>query len=323
MKLSVVVPCYNEEKNIEPFFVETKKALKNLLFDFELIFVNDGSTDGTMDILKKLCNTDETNIKIINFSRNFGKESAIYAGIQKSTGDYVTLIDADLQQDPKIIIEMVNVLEKEKDYDCVTAFQTQRKENKFIISCKNIFYKLINKFADVNFFKNASDFRTFKRSMANAIISMTEYHRFSKGIFSWVGFNTKYIPYEVRDRESGETKWGFRKLLKYAFEGMVAFTTMPLRIATYFGIGFSVFAAIWLILTIIKKLFFGIDVPGYATIVSLILFFSGIQLLCIGIIGEYLAKIYLQVKNRPIYIVKEMVTNEKETLEWTTNFEKK
>ncbi len=308
MKLSLVVPCYNEQDNVELFYEETVKAFKGKDFDYEFVFVNDGSRDKTLEKLKKLYNEKtESNITVVSFSRNFGKESAIYAGIKNSTGDYISLIDADMQQRPEVVLEMMDILENEYEYDCVAAYQAKRKENSVMKGFKSAFYKLINMLSEVELHADASDFRTFTRGVADSILEMGEYHRFSKGIFSWIGFNTKYIPYEVQERNAGETKWSFTKLVRYAFEGISAFSTKPLKLATYVGITASFAAIIYLIVVVFKRIFFGDPVSGYATIVGLILLLGGIQLFCIGIIGSYLAKTYVQSKNRPIYIAKEIL----------------
>ena len=308
MKLSLVVPCYNEQDNVELFYEETVKAFKGKDFDYEFVFVNDGSRDKTLEKLKKLYNEKtESNITVVSFSRNFGKESAIYAGIKNSTGDYISLIDADMQQRPEVVLEMMDILENEYEYDCVAAYQAKRKENPVMKGFKSAFYKLINMLSEVELHADASDFRTFTRGVADSILEMGEYHRFAKGIFSWIGFNTKYIPYEVQERNAGETKWSFTKLVRYAFEGISAFSTKPLKLATYVGITASFAAIIYLIVVVFKRIFFGDPVSGYATIVGLILLLGGIQLFCIGIIGSYLAKTYVQIKNRPIYIAKEIL----------------
>ena len=313
MKLSLVVPCYNEQDNVEKFYTETVKAFSGSDFSYEFVFVNDGSKDNTLKQLKKLYDEHkESNIKVIGFSRNFGKEAAMYAGLSNAKGDYVCVIDADLQQRPEVALQMVNILDENEEYDCVAAYQEERKESKMMITLKNAFYKLINKVTEVDFVSGASDFRTFRRSMVEAILNMTEYHRFSKGIFSWVGFNTKFIPYEVQERESGVSNCNVWKLFKYAMEGIISFTTAPLKFAT--GIGTLAFFAsiIYTLIIIIKHFVWGVDVAGYDSIVALILMFGGLQLLCIGILGEYLAKVYVQVKNRPVYIISKMYSYEED-----------
>lgn len=306
MKLSLVVPCYNEEANVKRFFDEVNKVFRNKVPDFEFVFVNDGSKDKTYPELKKLYKENQSsNIQVLTFSRNFGKEAAIYAGLSNAKGDMVCIIDADLQQRPEVVLEMLSELEKDESLDCVAAYQENRKESKTLSGLKSAFYKVINKITDVDFVNGASDFRLLKRTMVDAILEMTEYHRFSKGIFSWVGFNTKYIPYTVEERQFGETKWSYGKLFKYAFDGIISFSTFPLKLATGVGLVTAFASIIYLIVVVLQKLIFGIDVPGYATIVVLVLFLGGMQLFCLGILGEYLSKIYVQVKNRPIYILKE------------------
>lgn len=310
MKLSLVIPCYNEEKNVSLFYEAVKNDFSAVNYEYELVFVNDGSRDGTFKELKKLCNGDLP-VKIVNFSRNFGKEAAMYAGLREAEGEYVTIIDADLQQRPSIALDMVNTLDNEPEYDCVAAYQDTRNESKALIFFKNCFYKIINKFSDTEFTQGASDFRTFRRPMVEAILSMDEYFRFSKGLFSWVGFKTKFIPYKADERATGESKWSFSKLFKYAMDGIFAFTTTPLRISTIIGLVTALLSIIYLFIVVIQKLAFGIDVEGYATIVVLILLLGGIQLCCIGIIGEYIARTYIQTKNRPIYIAKDVIRNHK------------
>ncbi len=310
MKLSLVVPCYNEEKNVSLFYEAVKKDFAGVDFEYELVFVNDGSQDGTFKELQKLCGGDLP-VKIVNFSRNFGKESAMYAGLKESEGDYVTIIDADLQQRPSIALDMVKTLDNEPEYDCVAAYQDKRKESKLLIFFKRRFYNIINRYSDTDFVQGASDFRTFRRPMVEAILQMDEYFRFSKGLFSWVGFNTKFIPYEVEERATGTSKWSFRKLFKYAMEGIFAFTTAPLRLSTVIGFVTAFVSIIYLIAVVVKKIVWGIDVPGYATTVVLILLLGGIQLCCLGIIGEYIARTYIQTKGRPIYIAKNVIKNHK------------
>ena len=306
MKLSLVVPCYNEEANVKRFFDEVNRVFEKIVKDYEFVFVNDGSKDGTYSELKKLYKENPTsNIQVLTFSRNFGKEAAIYAGLSNAKGDMVCIIDADLQQRPEVVLEMLDEIEKDHSLDCVAAYQENRKESKTLSGFKSAFYKVINKITDVDFVNGASDFRLLKRTMVDAILEMTEYHRFSKGIFSWVGFNTKYIPYTVEERQFGETKWSYGKLFKYAFDGIVSFSTFPLKLATGVGLLTAFASIIYLFVVVLQKLIFGIDVPGYATIVVLVLFLGGMQLFCLGILGEYLSKIYVQVKNRPIYILKE------------------
>ena len=312
MDLSLVVPCFNEEENIIEFYDCVEDCFEGKNFTYEFVFVNDGSKDKTLLKLKELTKTKQSNIQVISFSRNFGKESAIYAGLSRAKGDAVCIIDADLQQRPEVVLKMKEILDTKPEVDCVAAFQEKRKEGKVLSALKSCFYKIINKVSEVDFVNGASDFRLMRRQMVNAVLSMTEYHRFSKGILSWVGFNTEHIAYEVQPREHGESKWSVVKLTKYAIEGIVAFSTAPLKIATIVGFLSSLLSVIYLLVVIIQKLFFEIAVPGYATIVVLILLLGGLILFSLGIIGEYLAKIYVQIKNRPIYIEKEYFTNQPE-----------
>lgn len=312
IQLSLVVPCYNEESNVALFYEVASSAFQDKDFKYEIVFVNDGSKDNTYAELKKLFTAHPDTISVVNLSRNFGKEAAILAGLKRTSGDYIALVDADLQQRPEIVVDMVNYLEDHKEYDVVAAYQEQRIEGKLMSGAKKLFYTLINKVCDIEFYAGASDFRTFRRTVAEALINMPEYHRFSKGLFSWIGFNTHYLPYVAMERYSGETKWSVKKLMKYALEGFMSFTTMPLRFATYLGVLVSVCAVLYMIFVIIKTVAFGEAVQGYPTIVTLILFLSGVQLLILGILGEYLARIYVQGKNRPVYIEKEYLHGKEE-----------
>lgn len=303
MRLSLVVPCYNEADNVKLFYQKVEDTFQNETFDYEYIFINDGSKDQTYANLKKLSQEyPEANINVINFSRNFGKESAMYAGMKESVGEYTVIIDADLQQDPAYVLRMMQILDEDENLDSVAAFQEKRREGKILRTFKSTFYHLINKVSQVEFVDGASDFRLLSRPMVNAILEMPENNRFSKGIFSWVGFHTYYMAYDVQDRLNGQSSWSFWKLFKYAIEGFVSFTTMPLRIATVFGIVFAFLAFLYLIVVLIQKLIMGITIPGYATTICLILLIGGIQLFCLGIIGEYLARTYMETKRRPIYV---------------------
>lgn len=308
-RVSVIVPCYNEEKNVGVFYDTIVNVFKDSKYELELVFVNDGSSDKTAVELHKLSMKNDCRVKAISFSRNFGKEAAMYAGFCNVTGDYTAIIDADMQQDPALLMGMLKVFEEEKDIDSVAYYQEERKENKIIKFFKDRFYGLINKMSDVEFVTGASDFRMFRRNVVEAILKLSEKTRFSKGIFSWVGFNTKYLPYVVNERMFGESKWSFIKLFKYAISGVVSFSTAPLSIATFLGTFFAVTSMIYLLVVLIQKIFFGIAVAGYATIVVLILLLGGIQLFCLGIIGEYLARIFVESKQRPIYLVRDVFTN--------------
>ena len=302
MKLSLVVPCFNEEDNVRLFQECVEKCFNPRGFSYEIVFVDDGSRDSTLTKLKEIVDETDGNVQGVSFSRNFGKESAIYAGLNRTKGDMVCIIDADLQQRPEVVLQMMDILDSKPELDCVAAYQEERKEGGVISAVKSCFYKVINKMSEIDFVDGASDFRLMRRKMVNAVLSMTEYYRFSKGIFSWVGFNTEFIPYEVQLRENGESKWGTAKLIKYAIEGIIAFSTVPLRISTFIGFISSIFAVLYLIFVIFQKLIFGINIPGYATIIVLLLFIGGLILFSLGIIGEYLARMYVQQKNRPIYI---------------------
>ena len=302
VKLSLIVPCYNEEGNVENFLRETRQALKGYTDSYELIFVNDGSKDSTPAKLRKIFNENkDVNIKVINFSRNFGKEAAMYAGFIQSAGEYITIIDADLQQDPKYAVEMAEILDSNPDCDMVAAYQAQRKEGKALSKGKHLFYKTISKMTGIDFISDASDFRTMRKCVADTIVALPEYHRFSKGIFSWVGYNTVSIPYEVRERESGETKWNLKKLVAYAVEGIMAYTDKPLKMPLYLGV---ILMIISLILGVL-----GLFVPYYG-IISAILFVGSLVLVCQGVNGAYLGKVHTQVKDRPIFIAKEILTYE-------------
>lgn len=307
MKLSLVVPCYNEAENVEAFQNAVIQAFDGCGYDYEIVFVNDGSKDATLHNLKKMFELQKCPVKVVSFSRNFGKESGIYAGLEHASGEYICLIDADLQQRPEIVVNMVNILDEQPEYDVVAAYQDRRGEGKVLSFFKKSFYSLINALSKVTLQPDASDFRTFRRSVRDSILELAEYHRFSKGIFAWVGYNTCFIPYTARERVAGTTKWSFWKLVEYAIEGIIGFSTAPLRLATVLG-GFSgIVSILYLLVVILEKLIKGIDVPGYATIIVLILFFGSMQLFCIGIIGEYVGRIFEQSKKRPIYIAKEVL----------------
>ena len=312
MKLSLVVPCYNEAENVAAFQNAAISAFEGCGYDFEIVFVDDGSKDATLHELRKLYKEQKCPVKVVSFSRNFGKEAGIYAGLKETSGEYVCFIDADLQQRPEITRDMVKILDEQPEYDVVAAYQDRRGESKLLSFFKKGFYKIINHLSNVNLKSDASDFRTFRRSVADSILALGEYHRFSKGIFAWVGYNTCFIPYTACERAAGVSKWNFFKLLNYAIDGIIGYSTKPLRIATFLG-GFTSFAAFaYLIVVVLQKLIAGIDVPGYATIIVLILLLGGMQLFCIGIIGEYVGRTFEQSKNRPIYIAKEILNYEKD-----------
>ena len=304
-KISVIVSCYNEEESLPLFYEEMSKVMDEMSQnDFELIFVNDGSKDKTLEEIKALRNKDKR-VRYISFSRNFGKEAAMKAGLDYSTGDYVTLMDADLQDPPKMLPEMLNILEKEH-YDCVGTRRVTRKGEPVIRSFfARKFYKIINKMSKVEMVDGARDYRLMTRQMVEAIKSCEEYNRYSKGLWSFVGFKTKWLEFENVQRVAGETKWSFWKLFKYAIEGIVAFTTAPLTMAAFLGILFCFIAFIMIVVIIFKTLVWGDPVSGWPSLACIIIFVSGIQLFFMGIFGEYLAKTYLETKKRPVYIVKE------------------
>ena len=305
MKLSLIIPCYNEAENIYTFHDTVVESFKDCGYDYELVFIDDGSRDATLYNLKKLYHEAKVSMKVISFSRNFGKEAGLYAGLKHASGEYIALIDADLQQRPEIVRDMVAFLDANTEYDMVAAYQDRRNESKLLSFFKKSFYSIINRLSDVKLHNDASDFRTFRRSVAESILSLGEYHRFSKGFFAWVGYKTHYIPYTACQRTAGSTKWNLRKLINYAVDGIIGFSTRPLRLATYLGSMTAVAALIYLLIVVLQKLIVGIDVPGFATIIVLILLLGGMQLFCIGIIGEYVGKTFEQSKNRPIYVAKE------------------
>ncbi len=306
--LSFVIPCYNEVGNVEAIFSAIHSVFDPEGITLEIVMVNDGSKDGTREKLRELFMAHpDGSLKVVDFSRNFGKEAAIFAGLSHATGERVCIIDADLQQRPEVALSMYRILDEKPEYDCVAAYQDQRKEGKVLSFFKNCFYRLINRMCDIDFIQGASDFRMFRRNMADAILSVKEYHRFSKGIFSWVGFETFFMPYEVQERASGTSKWNFFKLFAYAIDGIIGYSTVPLRISTVLGVLLSIFAVVYMIVLVIKTLILGIDVPGYVTTLGFVLLLGGIQLLILGILGEYMARVYIQGKDRPIYIVKEVL----------------
>lgn len=310
MKLSLVVPCYNEAENVAAFQEAVMAAFEGCGYDYEIIFVNDGSKDATLHNLKKLHAAQKCPVKVVSFARNFGKESGIYAGLQHAVGQYTALIDADLQQRPEIVRDMVKILDESPEYDVVAAYQDRRNEGKVLSFFKKTFYSLINKLSDVTLQPDASDFRTFRASVRESILELGEYHRFSKGIFAWVGYDTCFIPYTACERAAGTTKWSFWKLFEYALEGIIGYSTAPLRLATVLGGVSGIAALVYLIWVVLEKLIRDISVPGYPTIIVLILFFGSMQLFCIGIIGEYVGRTFEQSKDRPIYIAKEVLTYE-------------
>lgn len=304
--LSVIVPCYNEEENV-PYFYE--EFLKNKDFfdkegiDFEIIYVDDGSKDNTASRVKELRSKDER-VRLLSFSRNFGKEAAMYAGLRKSRGDYVAIMDADLQDPPSLIPEMFGYIKE--GYDSVATRRVSRKGEPLIRSFfARRFYKFMKRVSKTEIVDGARDFRLMSRVMVDAVLELTEYNRFTKGIFGWVGFETKWVEFENVERVKGETKWSFWGLFKYSIEGITAFSTAPLNFASIMGVIFCILAFLLIIFTIIRKVIFGDPTSGWPSLVCIISLISGVQLLCLGIMGQYLSRTYLEVKNRPIYIIKE------------------
>lgn len=309
-KISIVVPCYNEEESILNFYEEMKKIVKKMKEKtlFEFVFVDDGSEDETLNILRDLSLKDKS-VRYLSFSRNFGKEAGILAGFNAACGDYVATMDVDLQDPPYLLLEMFETLEEGK-YDCCAAKSTSRNGYSFIRKTfTKAFYKIINKISNVEMVDGARDFRLFTRQMVDAILSMKEYNRYSKGIFGFVGFKTKWIEFENTSRAYGSSKWSFWKLFSYAIDGITAFSTKPLIFSALIGILFCIIAFIMIVIIIIKTLCFGDPVSGWPSLACIIIFVSGIQLFCIGIIGIYLSKTYLETKQRPVYIVKETEKN--------------
>ena len=302
-QLSIVVPCFNEEKNISLFYGEVLKNLKDI-DNFEILFVNDGSNDNTLTNIKKLA-SDDSKVKYISFSRNFGKEAALYSGLKKSKGEYVCIMDADLQDPPSLIPEMLKTL-KSEEYDIIATRRVSRKGEPLIKSFfARLFYKIINKISPLELVDGARDYRIMTRQVVDSILQLEEYNRFSKGLFHWIGFNTKWIEYENIERIEGETSWSFWKLFKYSIEGIVAFTTLPLSISTFFGILLSFIAFILIVVIVIRKLLFSDPVQGWTSTICVILLLGGIQLFSIGVLGKYLEKTYIETKKRPLYIIKE------------------
>lgn len=306
--LSAIVPCYNEEENVRCFydeFMKNKPFFDRKGLDYELIFVDDGSGDGTAQEVRGVI-AEDSRVHLISFSRNFGKEAAMYAGMQEAKGDYVAIMDADLQDPPSLLPELYGYLEQ--GYDTAATRRSDRKGEPRIRSWfARRFYHLINRMSDTEIVDGARDYRLMKRQVVDAILSLAEYNRFSKGIFSWVGFRTKWVEYENVERQRGQTKWSFWKLFAYAMDGIVAFSTAPLKIASVTGSLFCLISFVMILVTIIRKLVFGDPTSGWPSLVCIIFLVSGIQMLCLGAVGQYLEKTYLEVKKRPLYIVKEKI----------------
>lgn len=303
--ISIIVPCFNEEETLAIFYRETKKVIDiELKMDYEIILIDDGSKDGTLSVMKSLSKADPC-VKYISFSRNFGKEAAMYAGLVHAKGEYVTIMDADLQDPPSLLPQMVELLEKE-DYDSVATRRSTRDGESVIRSFfAKQFYKIMNRISDAEIKDGARDFRLMKRKMVDAVVSMTEYNRFSKGIFGWIGFKTYWLSYDNVERVAGNTKWSFWKLFRYAIDGLVNFSQAPLYMASWFGIGMTGVSFLAMLGIIIRKLIFGDPVAGWPSLVCIIIFIGGIQLFCMGVMGQYIAKIYMETKERPHYIIAE------------------
>lgn len=302
--LSVIVPCYNEEEAIPLFFTEMEKVKEAINYDFEYIFINDGSEDQTLDRLRELARQYRY-VRYLSFSRNFGKEAALYAGLRAAKGDLVTVMDVDLQDPPELLPQMIEMIET-KGIDCVGTRRANRKGEPPIRSFfAKKFYQLINRISDTEMVDGARDYRLMTRQMVDAILELTEHNRFSKGLFSWVGFDTEYITFENRERVAGKTSWSFWQLLNYSIDGIVNFSDAPLNIASFVGAFSCVASGITMIFIIIRALLFGDPTAGWPSLVTIILFIGGVQLLCIGIIGKYIGKIFMETKKRPVYIVKE------------------
>lgn len=306
--ISLIVPCYNEETTVPVFYQEVTSVLKSMDCSYELIFVDDGSTDETLSVLKRLALQNEQ-IVYLSFSRNFGKEAAMYAGFCNAKGDYVAVMDVDLQDPPSLLPQMLDILRRGKvdgvgGYDSVATRRRSRNGEPFVRSWfARRFYQIINKISDIDIVDGARDFRLMKRSMVEAIIAMSEYNRFSKGIFGWVGFKTYWLSYDNVERIAGESKWNLWKLFKYAVEGIINFSQAPLSIASWSGIGMTICSFFLLVLIIVRRIIFGDPVAGWASTVCVIIFIGGIQLFCLGIMGQYIAKIYMETKRRPHFII--------------------
>lgn len=310
--ISLIIPCYNEEESLPYLYAALKEVSEEMTgYQFQMLFINDGSRDGTLDELKRMAAQDER-VEYISFSRNFGKEAAMYAGFCNASGDYVAVMDADMQDPPSLLPEMMKILET-GEYDSVATRRVSRTGEPPIRSFfARQFYKVINKISDADIVDGARDFRLMKRQMVDVIVRICEYNRFSKGIFGWIGFRTYWLPYENTERIAGETKWNFWKLMVYAIEGIIDFSQMPLSIAAWCGMGFTVISFLAAIFIVIRRLAFGDPVQGWASTICVILFLGGVQLFCMGIMGQYLAKTYTEVKKRPHYIIAE--TNVKDSI---------
>ncbi|MBR1742948.1 MAG: glycosyltransferase family 2 protein [Lachnospiraceae bacterium] len=307
--LSLIVPCYNEQESLPVFYEEVIRVMQEIETEYELLLINDGSSDDTLTIMKRLSEKD-SRVMYFSFSRNFGKEAAMYAGFCHAKGDYVAVMDADMQDPPSLLPEMLSIMER-GEYDSVATRRVTRKgEPKIRSFFARKFYKLINKISDADIVDGARDFRMMNRDMVTAVVSMCEYNRFSKGIFGWVGFKTYWLPYENVERVAGETKWNFFSLFKYALDGIINFSQVPLSMASWFGIIMTMLSFFVLLFVVIRRAVFGDPVAGWASTICVILFLGGLQLFSIGVMGQYLAKMYLETKKRPHYIIAESNADE-------------
>lgn len=305
MKLSIVVPCFNEEQALPFFFEETEKVIQSMDIDREYIFVNDGSSDQTLKVLKEFNELYPEIVHYVDFSRNFGKEAALYAGLIYTTGDFVTVMDADLQDPPELLPKMYELIVNQ-DYDCVGTRRANRSGEPIIRSFfANQFYKLINKISQTEMVNGARDFRLMTRQMVDAILKLSEYNRFSKGLFSWAGFKTTYLSYENKERVAGETSWSFWSLFKYSLEGIINFSNAPLLLSAWMGVVSFAISIVMMIFIVVRTIIFGNETSGWTSMVTIMLLIGGIQLLGIGVLGQYIGKIYLEVKKRPVFIIKE------------------
>lgn len=312
MDFSLIVPSYNEAGNITSFYQSVVRTFSSVSLTYEIIFIDDGSSDETLSEIKSIiaecqASTSVTGfaVTVVSFTRNFGKEAAMLAGLKRAQGSYVGFIDADMQQDPATSLAMLEFLQNHAEYDCVAAVQERRREGVALRGFKRAFYRIFNAVGDVDIPAGASDFRVFRRNVAHALIQMPEYYRFSKGLFAWAGFKTHLMSYTTRERGKGTTTWSRRKLFSYAMNGIMSFTTWPLRLTTYLGLLTSASAILYLLYVLYEKAFLGVDIPGYPTLVCLILLFNGILMLVLGVFGEYLARIYMEGKHRPLYLARE------------------
>ena len=306
MLLSIIVPCYNEGESIKYTYQEIKKVLNNINIQHEIVFINDGSKDNTLQILKNIGQNDKS-VKYISFSRNFGKEAGMLAGLEYITGDCVVIMDADLQHPPELIPEMIKYYKE--GYDQVIAKRNRKGDNKYRTWATRLYYKLVNKLIDVELVDGVGDFRLLSRKAVDSILAMKEYNRFSKGIFSWIGFKQKTIQYENQSRVAGETKWSFKSLLSYGIDGIISFNDKPLRVCFVIGCSLIMMSLIYIVFLLVQIFMHGIDVPGYFTTIASIMIIGGVQLVFIGVLGEYIGKIYYEVKKRPHFIVDESNIN--------------